>query len=167
MNEEKKTSNVPLFIGLAAVVAIALGVVVAQRMLAPSAAPAGTSKPDTNPVSKGPALVSDEERAAYIQSFIVISNLTVDPDTQIGPEGTTVTIPGQLKVQGVVKNNGDKAIERLILAINPLGAEGTVIGSYREDVSLNRRLNPSEERAFAFRIPDKKEFSGEYQHRVE
>ncbi len=167
MSEAKKPNNAPLFIGLGAIVAIALAVVLAQRLMAPDRSQAASAPVAAKPAPNGPALVTDAERAAYIQSHVRVEPLLVDPDTQIGPEGTTVTIAGLLKVHGTVKNGGDKAIDKLILILNPVGSDGAVVGSYREDVSLNRRLGPNEERAFEFRIPDKKEFSGEYQHRVE
>lgn len=168
MSEGKKNTNTALFIGLGAVLAVAAAVVVAQRLMAREGGPASPPRPTPGAAaSQRPGLVSDAEREGYIARHVVIEGLTVDPDTQIGPEGTSVTIPGQLRVHGAVKNTGDKAIDRLIMVLNPLDGAGAVIGSYREDIAQNRRLEPNEERAFAFRIPDKKEFSGEYQHRVE
>lgn len=167
MNEAKKPNNAPLFIGLAAIVAIGIGLAYAQRLLRPPKDPQTTAETPAKTTPTGPALVSDAERAAYIAQHITVQGPLVDPDTQIGPDGNTITIAGLLKAHGSVKNNGDKAIEKLILVLNPLDAEGKVLGSHREDITLNRRLNPQEERAFQFRIPDKKEYSGEYQHRVE
>lgn len=111
------------------------------------------------------ALMTDEERRAYIQAHVVVEDLVVDADTKEGEKGDTVPVPGLLRAHGKVINKGDRPVNPITLQLLLLGKDGQeVIGAYLEDVSGGARLEPGATRNFAFTLPDKKEWGGTFKH---
>ncbi len=111
------------------------------------------------------ALMTDEERRAYIAAHVVVEDLVVDADTKEGEKGDTVVVPGLLRAHGQVINKGERPVTPVTLQILLLAKDGQeVIGAYLEDVSGGKRLEPGATRKFAFTLPDKKEWGGTFKH---
>lgn len=112
------------------------------------------------------SLVPEEERLAYIEANVVVSDLSVDPDTKPLLDGGVKRVAGLLRVTGKVTNNGEQQVRPVRLMINTLGETNDVIGTYLEDLTLGGPLKPQETRSFAFTIPEKKEYGGRFLHKL-
>lgn len=111
------------------------------------------------------ALMTDEERRAYIREHVVASDIEVGADTKEGENGETMPVPGLLRARGRVTNNGTRPVTPVTLQLLLLGKDGAeVIGAYVEDVSGGKRLEPQATRDFQFTLPDKKEWGGTFRH---
>lgn len=111
------------------------------------------------PVKTG---MTDEERKAYIASFIELENVEIGVITHTDHEGKTVTTAGLVQVTGTVHNKGDKPIKDLVLMVKPQDDQDKVLGSFQDTISGQSELLPGASREFKFQIPDKKEFSGHF-----
>ncbi len=117
-------------------------------------------------VDAGTAVVkmSEEERLAYVKAHIRVDGLEIGPNMK--PDGDA-PVPGLLEVRGTVFNDGDKTVDRVFLHVYPKDEAGKVIGSHIENLARKGGLlDPGEKRDFAFTIPDKKEFGGEFDHQI-
>ncbi len=148
-------------LGLAAVAATAV-VIYVNRATPDEAAP----KPAV--VDDGlPPMVGEAEREAYVTTQVKLHDLSVEPDRAPGEDGGVgPVVPGLYRVRGAIENVGDKRIEGVKLQIAMKDQDGKVISAFIEDVSQARVLMPGDRRSFKFEIPEKKEFSGEYEHKL-
>jgi hypothetical protein len=109
------------------------------------------------------AVMTDEERRAYIQAHVVAEGVEVGVDTK-EEEGKTIPIPGLLRVRGQVLNKGDRGVTPITLQVLLLDKQDKVLGAYLEDVSGGKRLEPGASRAFTFQLPDNREWGGTFKH---
>jgi hypothetical protein len=134
--------------------------------LADKAAQAVLETPPGKAVKKSLAL-TDAEREAYVQSGkIEIRDLKIDPDTTPTDGGPVQFVKGLLRVSGQVANVGDKSVDSAKLTITTYDDQNKVLGVYVEDVvkQMPGVLGPGEVRPFKWQIPDKKGFSGHFEH---
>jgi hypothetical protein len=132
-----------------------------------TAAKAHKTIADTPPGKAMQAIVvSEEERAAYVQANVTASDVKIDSDLKPDADGGMVKIAGLLRVSGRVTNNGDRPVKPVHLMLNLLGETNEVLGTFLEDVTGGRPLEPAESREFKFTIPEKKEFNGRFQHKL-
>ena|GEM_PF-6673328 len=113
-----------------------------------------------------PRPMSEKERLEYVSKFITVDGITIEPDTQIGPDGKTVIIEGLMRVKGDVSNSGDKNISKVLLLLLIKDEQDKVIATDLEDILQGRQLDAKDQRNFSFKIRDRKEFSGRYDIRL-
>lgn len=109
------------------------------------------------------AVMTDEERRAYIQAHVVAEGVEVGVDTK-EEDGKTIPIPGLLRVRGTVVNKGDRGVTPVTLQILLMDKQDQVLGAYLEDVSAGKRLEGGASRAFTFQLPDNREWGGTFKH---
>ena len=105
--------------------------------------------------------MTDEERVKYLNEHVKVEELHIKPDTE--PESDKL-VPGLMRITGRAVNNCNKAIEKANLLILRKNEEGKVITSNLENVAAKGPLKPGESRDFLFRVPAKKDYSGEFDH---
>jgi hypothetical protein len=127
------------------------------------AAGSKTQKGTAPEAAKAGGVMSEEERLAYITANVTVNDLVVGPDQMPDrPE----PVPGLLRVSGIVVNKGAAKLDRIHLAIYPKDAGGKVLGSYIENIAGKEGLDAGASRPFKFQIPEKKEFSGLFDHKL-
>lgn len=109
------------------------------------------------------APMTEEERAEYLRTHVRIEGLEIAPDTK--PDSDE-PVPGLLRVKGTVTNAGGRRLERIYLAVYPQDDTGEVIGSYVENITAKKPLDPKQSGDFSFVIPKKKEYAGTFDHAV-
>jgi hypothetical protein len=107
------------------------------------------------------AVMSEEQRVAYLEKFVSITEIELVPDTK--PDSDEV-VPGLFRVKGVVTNRGDQKLDKIMLAVYPENAQGEVIGSYIQNIAGATGLEPGGTRDFHFQVPEKKEYGGKFRH---
>ena len=112
------------------------------------------------------SVMTEKERLAYVEKFLKIEDFSIAPDTQIGPDGDTVEIKGLLRVKGVVRNTGDKVVNKAQLILHVQNDADEVLGTDIQDILDGRKLLGTEERNFSFKIRDRKEFTNRYLFKV-
>ncbi|MEE2902099.1 MAG: hypothetical protein VYC39_07195 [Myxococcota bacterium] len=110
--------------------------------------------------------MSEKERLEYVSKFITVDGITIEPDTQIGPDGKTVIIEGLMRVKGDVSNSGERNISKVLLLLLIKDEQDKVIATDLEDILQGRQLDAKDQRNFSFKIRDRKEFSGRYDIRL-
>lgn len=106
--------------------------------------------------------MSEEERIAYVQSFVRIEGLVVGPDLR--PDSDEA-VKGLLRVEGEVLNAGEREVDRVFLEVFPMDVEGEVLSAHVQNViRKGGALAPGQRRSFRFTIPDKKAFEGRFEH---
>ena len=110
--------------------------------------------------------MSEKERLEYVSKFITVDGITIEPDTQIGPDGNTVIIEGLMRVKGDVLNSGERNISKVLLLLLIKDEQDKVIATDLEDIVQGRQLDAKDQRNFSFKIRDRKEFSGRYDIRL-
>ena len=112
-----------------------------------------------------PVKMTEEERKAYINDHITVTGLEIAPNMK---PGLDEAVPGLLEVRGKVQNNGERKIDRVFLHVFPMNEAGDVISTHIENVAkAGGLLSPGDDRDFKFTIPDKKEFSGKFNHMLQ
>ncbi|MEL6190090.1 MAG: FxLYD domain-containing protein [Myxococcota bacterium] len=140
-------------------VTLGAGLLVLAAWLMSSGSPPPVA-PAEGPPPQGP--MTEEERLAYIRAFVRIDGLAIGPDLR--PDSDE-PVPGLLRVQGEVVNEGEREIERVFLEVFPMDDAGAVLAAHVEDVvRRGGALEPGQRRAFRFTIPDKKAFTGRFDH---
>lgn len=155
MADQSQSKKPVLMVLILALVAAGVGTFLFLQKPPPPQAAAKEKPPQSDEMT-------DEERKAYIEASIEVTDLEIGAITHINSEGETVETPGLMQVKGKVHNKGDKPIKDLILVINPQDDQDKVLGTYQDTVSGKTKLQPGASREFAFQIPDKKEFSGRF-----
>ena len=110
----------------------------------------------------GTEILSEEDRAAYMESGLKLEDFSVGPEFK---PGTEEPVPGLLKVQGKVANVGDKTVHVAHVEVITKGEDGKVRSSFLHNVLERGALAPGEVRPFSFRIPDKSEYK-DFEHRL-
>lgn len=108
--------------------------------------------------------MDEAARLEYVKQFIRVNDLTIGPDLKPDSEEP---VPGLLRVSGQVVNSGERSINKVNLFVYPQDDQGEVLGSHIQDVVVGPALTPGEVRPFKFQIPEKKAFSGQFQHKLE
>jgi hypothetical protein len=106
---------------------------------------------------------NEEERIAYVAKHVAVTDLQLVPDTK--PDSDEI-VPGLFRVTGIVVNNGDQKLDKIILSVYPENAQGEVIGSYVENIAGAKGLEPGGTHDFKFQVPEKKEYGGKFRHTV-
>ena len=106
-------------------------------------------------------VMSEEQRVAYVEKFVVVKDLELVQDTKPNSEEP---VPGLFRVKGVVTNNGDQKLDKIMLNVFPENANGDVIGSYIQNIAGPTGLAPGGTRDFHFQVPEKKEYGGKFRH---
>lgn len=159
--------NRSLLLAGVGVVLLGAGVYVLVGRSAPPPAPVATPSP--TPTEPGrPGTVTDEERAAYIAEHVVASDVRLVPDTHVEGDAGVRTVPGLMRVEGTVVNNGPSFVKPVHIRVNLWGEytpdggapEEDVIASYLQEVTGTRPLEPGVPRTFQFTIPEKKAWNG-------
>ena len=110
------------------------------------------------------ALVPEEERRAYVADFVTVRDLELLPDTKPVGDGGVAPVPGLLRDGGVVRNAGTRPVTPVNLVVHLLDGTNDVLGTFIEEVTSKRKLDPGAERRFEFKVPDKKGFEGKFLH---
>lgn len=144
---------------LVLVVLLAAGAFGAYMMFSPEVSNPQVKLPE---VKEGP--MSEEERVAYVKAHVILEGLQILPDTK--PDSDE-PVPGLLRVKGEVENQGEQALEKLMVAVYPRDAAGEVVAAHMEDV-LNKGpdLKPGARRDFSFTIPDRGTADGDFDHEL-
>ena len=155
-----------LLLLIAVVVVLGVGAGVLRYFSTPEPPPASPVKlPEKKNVKK--AFASDEERRKYIEDFVVVHDLRIDPDTKPQEDGGPVeVVPGLLKVHGVVENTGDRDVGEIKLVVFTKTETKEVLGTYIQDIAGKLGLKAGQRRTFKFEIPDKKAFKGDFAHKL-
>lgn len=106
--------------------------------------------------------MTEEERIAYVKAHVRVEGLELGPDTE--PDSDKV-VPGLYRVTGTVVNEGDRKIDKVILAVYPKNEAGRVLGSYVENIA-DGGLAPGASGSFRFVVPEKKEYGGTFDYKV-
>ncbi len=110
-----------------------------------------------------PNFASDEERRAYVDAHMSVSDVDIGADEKPDGEGE---VPGLLRVTGQVSNTGDRNIKDVRLVLFMLDDSDEVVGTFLENILDKRDLPPGDKKPFKFTIPDKKEYSGRFRHKL-
>ena len=110
--------------------------------------------------------MTEKERLEYVSKFITVDGITIEPDTQIGPDGETMIIDGLLRVKGTVTNTGTKNINKVLLLLLIKDEQDKVMATDLEDILRGKQLDSKQQREFSFKIRDRKGFSGRYDTRL-
>ena len=110
--------------------------------------------------------MTEKERLEYVSKFITVDGITIEPDTQIGPDGETMIIDGLLRVKGTVTNTGTKNINKVLLLLLIKDEQDKVMATDLEDILGGKQLDSKQQREFSFKIRDRKGFSGRYDTRL-
>jgi hypothetical protein len=84
----------------------------------------------------------------------------------INTEGESVPTKGLLRVKGVVRNTGNKTLEKAPLVMHFQDDQDKVLGSETQDVLQGRGLPGGESRSFSFTVRDRKEFTDRFIFKV-
>lgn len=133
---------------------------------APAAAPKASATASKAPAGEAPVVMTPAERTAYVESNVTVSELEVKPDTKPDGEGGQIPVGGLLQVTGTVMNNGDKPVTPVNLRIDLVGDNDEVLASITDDVTKGRPLAPATPKPFKFTVPDRKNFSGKFLHKL-
>ncbi len=106
-------------------------------------------------------LMTEDERLEYVKNFVRAVDLEIGPDTK--PDSTE-PVPGLLRVKGKVINEGDRALDKVVVAIYPKNEDGEVMAVDQQDVIGRPDLEPEEIREFEFQVRDRPGFSGTFDH---
>jgi hypothetical protein len=106
--------------------------------------------------------MTDDERRAYLAASVTVKDLALRPSLK---PGTQEAVPGMLEIAGEVHNGGARPVTSVRLLVYPKDAGGQVLGTFQEELA-RRPLAPGESRPFRFLVPEKKEFSGQFDHEL-
>jgi hypothetical protein len=120
----------------------------------------------SNNKAENDGLMSETERRAYVEKFIKIEDIKTGADMHINTEGESVPTKGLLRVKGVVRNTGNKTLEKAPLVMHFQDDQDKVLGSETQDVLQGRGLPGGESRSFSFTVRDRKEFTDRFIFKV-
>ncbi len=100
-------------------------------------------------------VMTEADRRAYLESSVVVEGFRVGPELK---PGTDERVPGVLKVEGRLRNTGDRVLQEAHLALDTKTALGAVHSTILQDLLRRGPLGPGDDRRFSFRIPDKPEY---------
>lgn len=157
-----------LFLGVGVVMLLGLGAYFfwGREPEAAVTAPTTSATASKAPTAEAPVVMTPAERTAYVESNVTVTELEVKPDTKPDGEGGQIPVGGLLQVTGTVMNNGDKPITPVNLRIDLVGDNDEVLASITDDVTKGRALAPATPKPFKFTVPDRKNFSGKFNHKL-
>ena len=103
------------------------------------------------------SMMSEEERVEYLKTGLQVEGFNVGPERK---PGTEETVPGLLRVEGTIKNVGDRAVHVAHLFVLTKDDEGKVLSTFQQNVLERGALEPGQARSFRFRIPDRPKYKG-------
>ena len=106
--------------------------------------------------------MTEEERQAYLETGLVVDGFSVGPEYKPNSEAR---VEGLLRVQGTLKNVGDRTVRVVHVVVFTKDEQGKVLSTFQQNVVGRVPLKPGGDRPINFRIPDKPTYKG-FDHRL-